>query len=162
MRNPAGADSHRRDRRRFCVVAYRRSPLRKRLVQGRRSERAHPGVRLQKCRGINTGELPDPPQIAPRAPDAPGSDSGINDGVDRGSERGILALWRILARLQGLLRRTAVGHPSTKAGRVADVSRVRRAAHLIDNRGYDLRPNFDAPKPSMCMVSDGIRVDNQR
>ncbi|MCK7491611.1 MAG: hypothetical protein MZW92_07895 [Comamonadaceae bacterium] len=45
---------------------------------------------------------------------AAGGDAGIDDGLDRGAQLGLLALRRILARLQGVLRRAAVGYVATK------------------------------------------------
>jgi len=47
----------------------------------------------------------------------------LDDGFGRSAEMGLLALRRILARLQGLLRRIAVGYAAAKTGRAADVSR---------------------------------------
>jgi hypothetical protein len=40
-----------------------------------------------------------------------------NDGLGRGPRLGVLALRGVLARLQGLLRRAAVGHAATEAVR---------------------------------------------
>ena len=69
------------------------------------------------------------------------STQGSTHGVDRGTQLGLLALRRILARLQGLLRRAAVGHAATKARRAAAVSLAGRAAPT----GRDLSSFGESP-----------------
>ncbi len=60
--------------------------------------------------------------------------SGIDHGFSRGAQLGFLAFRRVLAGLQGVLRRTAVRHAATNARSAVETSRIGIAAPTARGR----------------------------
>ena len=88
--------------------------LRDRPVQGGRREPEDPAVRLPGDPWSFTDGLPDSIEAAPGPPGAPDRSRPLDPCLGHRPRLGLLALRGLLASLQGVLWRTALGHPEAK------------------------------------------------